>query len=158
MRRRQFFKPLPPSLTGSVPPSRGPAPAESDLFVYGTLRKGQKNPFAARLAGQGRWISEGTLQGRLYELGGYPGVVDSADPQDRVLGDVFRIPAFGNLLRWLDAYEGCSPRHPRPHEYRRQRVPVTLSDGTVRHCWCYLYNGATEGLKPILSGDYLSGR
>jgi gamma-glutamylcyclotransferase (GGCT)/AIG2-like uncharacterized protein YtfP len=76
------------------------------LFVYGTLRRGaQPNGHAALLHGAARFVGRGRVRGRLYRVSWYPGLVDSDDGHDTVVGDVFALPAGESLLAALDAYE-----------------------------------------------------
>ena len=86
------------------------------LFVYGTLKRGCSNH--RHLAGQKFVGLARTLPGfRLYDLGGYPGIV--AQPEDRsgVVGEVWSIE--DESLRQLDEFEGV-------HEglYRREPIPL----------------------------------
>ncbi|TAM82641.1 MAG: gamma-glutamylcyclotransferase [Acidobacteria bacterium] len=53
------------------------------LFVYGTLRKGNQ-AHELPLGQYPRFIENGHVQGRLYNLGGYPGAIWSARPGNRV--------------------------------------------------------------------------
>ena len=45
------------------------------LFVYGTLRRGGGAPLSKLLGQQADLVGLGTFQGKLYDLGYYPGVV-----------------------------------------------------------------------------------
>ena len=133
------------------------------LFVYGTLRQGSGHPLARLLATHARYVGRARFAGRLFELGSYPAVVP-APGGGEVVGELYRLIAPEMLLSLLDRYEGCNEGHnegpgsvPDPRaEYRRERRPVRLDDGTARDAWIYLYNRPTEGLRPIPHGDYLS--
>jgi gamma-glutamylaminecyclotransferase len=86
------------------------------LFVYGTLKRGCSNH--RYLADQKFVALARTIPGyRLYDLGGYPGIV--SDPEDRygVVGEVWSVDAQG--LERLDRFEGV-------HEglYRREPLPL----------------------------------
>ena len=50
---------------------------QAHLFVYGTLRRGFRHLMADLLAEQAEFVGEGVFQGRLYDLGSYPGVTAS---------------------------------------------------------------------------------
>lgn len=86
------------------------------LFVYGTLKRGCCNH--RYLAGQTYLGPARTLPGfRLYDLGGYPGIVARSDDRDGVKGEVWEVDAAA--LRELDRFEGV-------HEglYRREPLPL----------------------------------
>ena len=109
------------------------------LFVYGTLRRRAGHPMHRLLRHHARYLGEGQVQGRLHDLGGYPGLV--LDPRaPAVEGEIYAIANPRPLFRQLDDYEGCSPRHRRPHEYRRILAPVEGPDGTPLQAWLYEYD------------------
>jgi len=116
------------------------------VFVYGSLRRG--GAAHGRLRGA-ELIAPARYQGRLYDLGEYPGAVPSADAGDAVHGELYRLPAVGAeaLLARLDRYEGP--------EYRRERARVGLeARGEARECWIYLYRGDLDGRRRVASGDW----
>ena len=125
------------------------------LFVYGTLRKGAGHPMHRILSAGAEAAGAATFQGRLFELGRYPGVVRDPAGQWRVAGETYRMNRPESLLSALDEYEGCSPHHPQPHEYRRSVQPIHWVNGEQGEAWIYLYNAPTNGARQIESGDYL---
>ena len=125
------------------------------IFVYGTLRRGGAAAPRRLLERHGRYLAEGALAGRLYEVRGYPGLILSNLPGDRVHGELYRITRAAPLLRLLDEYEGCSPSHPRPHEYVRRKCPVLTAEGAAVPAWVYVYNRSVRALRRITCGDYL---
>ncbi len=122
------------------------------LFVYGTLMQGITSPIANRFHRQSRFLGEGRLPGRLFDLGSYPGAAYEPDSPKRVFGHVFQLLQPTQTLAWLDAYEGLS--NPAC-EYLRREVPVHTTEG-VLHCQAYLLRIPLEGLREIPSGDYRS--
>ena len=62
----------------------------------------------ARLGREARLIGEASIEGRLYSLGRYPGLVEAADRESRVHGEVFALNSPAASLAWLDAYERIS--------------------------------------------------
>jgi gamma-glutamylcyclotransferase (GGCT)/AIG2-like uncharacterized protein YtfP len=100
-------------------------------------------------------MGAGTVPGRLYDLGAYPGMVDAADEGERVRGEVYELDEPEATLTALDRYEGCGPEDPRPWLYERQLAAVTLDGGGRLSAWVYLYRGPLTGARHILSGDYL---
>ncbi|MEQ8936498.1 MAG: gamma-glutamylcyclotransferase family protein [Amphiplicatus sp.] len=125
------------------------------LFVYGTLRAAREDPLAQRLRNEASLLGTGAMQGRLYRIDWYPGAVDSLTETDFVYGDLYRLSEAAQLLKELDAYEGCGEDDPHPHEYRRERRAVRLG---AEHfdAWVYLYNWSLEGKALIPGGDFLA--
>jgi gamma-glutamylcyclotransferase (GGCT)/AIG2-like uncharacterized protein YtfP len=126
------------------------------LFVYGTLRANADTEEARFLASHAQSVSGGRVQGRLYRIAHYPGMVLSAEADDWVLGEVFEVLA-PEIFVELDKYEGCGPDDPQPHEYRRGPVPVWLDGDTCIEAFTYLYEWSVEGCARIWSGDFLKG-
>ncbi|MCC5942161.1 MAG: gamma-glutamylcyclotransferase [Balneolaceae bacterium] len=131
---------------------------DSFLFVYGTLRSGspKKSPVKNVLHLYAEWWSRAVMQGKLYEIDWYPGVVQSDNPDDIVVGEIFRIVDETTLLARLDEYEGCSEDFPKPHEYQRKKISVQTEDGENVMAWVYLYNWEVYEESRIESGDYLN--
>lgn len=125
------------------------------LFVYGTLRRGTQ--IGRKLLPQHltEFVGNGLYQGKLFELGGYPGAVPSDAPDDRIRGEVYLLHEPQAILKRLDEYEGCSPQQPEPHEYKRVKAEILLKDGGSVSAWVYLFNRPTAKYKRIVSGDYI---
>lgn len=104
------------------------------------------------------FIAKATMRGRLYQLAGYPGAVDSTDCADQVIGDLYRIRRAKALFAILDDYEQCSAKFAKPHEYRRLLRQVNLADGRQFQAWVYLYNRDVRYLTQIVSGDFFRAR
>ncbi len=121
------------------------------LFVYGTLRAGSGHPMARRLRARARLVGEGSVPGRLYDLGWYPAGMFDANEKRRIRGDVFALPPGGRLLAEMDAYEGGDP------EYVRVPLDVTLDDGRTLAAWTYVVNKAPNA-RLIQSGDFIAHR
>lgn len=97
------------------------------LFVYGTLRRDPAHDMFHLLARAARFLGEAQVQGRLYDLGAYPGMTLTND--DRyVKGELYEIhpERWQETIRQLDEYEGCSEADPPPHEYRRESINARL--------------------------------
>lgn len=129
----------------------------SHLFVYGTLRRASGHPMHRVLAEAADFVGEATAAGRMYWADGYPCVVPSESPADRVRGEVYRLADPEPTFAALDAYEQCDRSCPEQGLFRRRRVEVTVDDGRRLDAWIYLYNRSTEGLPRIASGDFLTG-
>src|SRR5688572_4655538 len=99
------------------------------LFVYGTLMSQVRHPMGARLRREARILGEATIEGRLYSLGRYPGLVEAADGHYAVHGEVYALNTPATSLRWLDVYEGIVPGKPDLSPYARVERPVRLASG-----------------------------
>ena len=130
------------------------------LFVYGTLRRDPANEMFHLLARNAAFVSEGSVQGRLFDLGEYPGLVPSDDPKESVSGEVYEIQPLRlkETLVILDDYEGCGASDPEPHEYRREKISVRLPGGKSIAAWAFVLSRTTRGLKKIPSGDFIQWR
>ena len=128
----------------------------ANLFVYGTLMSSADGdlgaPQRARLARESRLLGPAELQGRLYDLGRYPGAVESADATSVVHGEAVTLLDPAATWRWLDDYEGIAPGDPDP-EYARRLCPVRLSDSAAT-AWVYLYRWPTHRGRLIASGRW----
>lgn len=123
------------------------------IFVYGTLRPGESNALSdpKRFPGMATHLGETRINGRLYDLGWYPGVKipdevqgdDFRETEDTVTGNVFKIDVLC-LPNMLDSYEGY------PHLY--DRTEVFTEHGHV--AWVYTYNGDVGENSRILLGDW----
>lgn len=122
------------------------------LFVYGTLRRRAGHPMGVLLR-DAQFVGEGTVPGRLYDLGPYPGMLPGSQPRDRVRGEVYRLQSPKLRLGQLDHYEGCGGA--AGDEYRRRRMTVRMDDGATVSAWLYVYNGAVRAGQRIAGGDYL---
>jgi gamma-glutamylcyclotransferase (GGCT)/AIG2-like uncharacterized protein YtfP len=130
--------------------------SEEFLFVYGTLRSDIVNNRVDLLGRSAHFIAKGSIQGRLYEIEGYPGAILSTRPLDRVYGELYALSDASRVLGDLDAYEECVPEFPVPHEYRREQCCVSLladNDKAVQ-AWVFLYNHSVIKREVIASGDY----
>jgi gamma-glutamylcyclotransferase (GGCT)/AIG2-like uncharacterized protein YtfP len=123
------------------------------LFVYGSLRRAA-SPMHDMLAQSCHYVGEGLLQGRLYEVNWYPGAVESAYSEDKVVGEVYQIVDSGILVR-LDEYEACSDNFSQPHEYIRKRCWIQRPNSQAIKAWVYVFNHSLDGCRRIFSGDYL---
>jgi gamma-glutamylcyclotransferase (GGCT)/AIG2-like uncharacterized protein YtfP len=73
------------------------------LFVYGTLRKGCNSHYLLK----NPELIDHDLQiagFKMFNLGSYPVLVETGKPEDRVIGELYRLEE--NLLTAIDNYEG----------------------------------------------------
>ncbi|QOY89476.1 gamma-glutamylcyclotransferase family protein [Paludibaculum fermentans] len=117
------------------------------LFVYGTLMSGVDNQWSLRLWRACGQPSEAKVPGRLYTLGGYPGMKDPLDGEAAwVHGQLAQLPDSPALLADLDAYEG--------DEFVRLRRTATLRDGRIVPVQVYMYQPEVDENQRIWSGRF----
>jgi gamma-glutamylcyclotransferase (GGCT)/AIG2-like uncharacterized protein YtfP len=126
------------------------------LFVYGTLRKGGGADLS-RLC-SATCVGAGRGQGLLFMLDRYPGMVESSNQSDFVIGETYRLNEPAHAWPILDRYEGCGETDPHPHEYQRKITTITMDDGATLRACAYFYCLSVTGRTRILSGDYLQRR
>jgi gamma-glutamylcyclotransferase (GGCT)/AIG2-like uncharacterized protein YtfP len=98
---------------------------------------------------QAVFIGNGIFQGKLFDLGGYPGAVASKRAGDIVRGELYELRG-ERLLSRLDAYEGKL--------FSRVVGRSVLSGGKKIQAWIYLYVGSTRGRRRIASGEHVASR
>lgn len=110
------------------------------IFVYGTLKRGGSNHHY--LAGQ-KFLGEArTVPGfRLYDLGGYPGMIRHADDREGVSGEVWSVDA--DALTYVDGLEGLAEGL-----YRREPVSL-LPPFADRVIETYLYAQSVMGRREV---------
>jgi len=124
------------------------------LFVYGTLIRASRHPFARRLAMESRFLGRATVGGQLYSLGRYPGLVEDPSRDALVHGEAVQLKSARSFL-WLDDYEGCGANWPEPHEYERKVLDVRLQDGAELSCWTYIFKGKITPFRRINGGRFM---
>jgi gamma-glutamylcyclotransferase (GGCT)/AIG2-like uncharacterized protein YtfP len=122
------------------------------IFVYGSLMSNSGYPMGERLAREAERLGEATIQGRLYAISWYPGVVESETAGEQAHGEVYRLNDAAAALAWLDEYEGSAPAG--PNEYERVERPVKLTDGRTILAWVYLYRASVAKAARIDSGRW----
>ncbi|MGE3301493.1 MAG: gamma-glutamylcyclotransferase [Hyphomonadaceae bacterium] len=128
------------------------------LFVYGSLRPGAPpHPLAERFWAEAAHLGRARTVGALHwitdsEGAAYPGLVESGDAADIVIGDLFRLPEAPALLALLDAYEDEGV------DYLRRTAAVTLEDGRTLMAWVYVRHAAAKRGARIAGGDFLKAQ
>lgn len=126
------------------------------VFVYGTLMRGFDHPMSKLLSNGADFLGEASCRGRLYRVAHYPGLLHSDDPGDVVFGELFRLRQPDELMAALDDYESVGPGYNPPTLYLRERIAVTLADGSTSEAWTYIYNRPVIETKRITSGRFLA--
>ena len=124
------------------------------LFVYGTLRKDYDLKLKNRVREDLQYVGQGKVGASMYDIGRYPGAVQSA-AGDEVVGDVFLVTAPERVLGILDKYEGIHTDG-RPSEFVRKRNRVKLRSGKLVNAWVYWYNFDPSKKVRIKQKDYLN--
>jgi gamma-glutamylcyclotransferase (GGCT)/AIG2-like uncharacterized protein YtfP len=123
---------------------------EAHIFVYGTLRRQMSHPLSHLLVRHGVFVGTGIFQGKLYDLGRYPGAVPSKTKTDLITGEVYCLQQPDKVLELLDEYEG--PR------FKRSQVTIFYGEDRPISAWIYLYARSVAGRRIISSGDYVQYR
>lgn len=122
-----------------------PAPL---LATYGTLMRSFGGCERLGIADRVSFVAACRFEGRLYDLGRFPGAV----PGDGIVhGELFRLhdPAVWSVL---DRYEGYdADRETESLFVRRQTDLLAPSNQTA---WVYWYNGDPTGHPRVPSGDW----
>jgi gamma-glutamylcyclotransferase (GGCT)/AIG2-like uncharacterized protein YtfP len=129
------------------------------LFVYGTLMSEAAGTLGRaerdRLARESRKLGPAAVAGaRLYDLGRYPGLVETGDPDDIVHGEVIELIDPRLTFPWLDAYEGIVPGDHDQSEYARLERPIRLANGETLRAAVYVFRRDAARFAPIPGGRW----
>lgn len=125
------------------------------LFAYGTLQPGLAPEQVADVVRDLVIVGNGSVPGKLYDLGSFPGAVLESSSSRRISGTVYRLPAGAGILHRLDEYEEYDPESPNASQFIRRLFPVQLTDGLILECWVYEYNGSRDHAPIVESGAYI---
>lgn len=134
----------------------GDAAVKGYLFVYGTLLSALQHPMGKRLQSSAHLLGVGSVRGKLYDLGRYPGLIVSGDETSQVYGEVYEFCENSSLLRELDAYEGYYSANSPKNLYDRCKVAANLNSDNAINVWTYIYLGQVIGNGYIAHGNYLA--
>ena len=130
----------------------------TQLFVYGSLRKGFESPAYNYLSDYFDFVAHARVKGLLYDLGAYPAAVPD-DGSRYIVGELYAIrhqDELGWALAQLDDYEGINPGEGEESLYRRALVTVECTDtGEQKEAWIYWYARPIVHAPIIESGDVL---
>jgi gamma-glutamylcyclotransferase (GGCT)/AIG2-like uncharacterized protein YtfP len=130
------------------------------LFVYGTLMQAANGGRLGRaqrdrLQREATFVGAASIRGLLYDLGDYPGLCLTDDPDSIVHGEVVRLADPDHSFRWLDPYENIvAGEHPH-NEYARIVAKARLEDQTELQVWVYVYNRDVGQRQPVPGGRWL---
>jgi len=121
------------------------------VFVYGTLRWGQGN-WKWALKDKAKFLGFAHTKGKMYHLGGFPGVRLSDDPEDLVWGEVYEVD--DATLKTLDRLEGVDHGF-----YNRVETVVTYRNEHAgerpEKVYIYEYGNQPNEHNRILTGDWV---
>jgi gamma-glutamylcyclotransferase (GGCT)/AIG2-like uncharacterized protein YtfP len=126
------------------------------LFVYGSLRSGFRNPIYHYLTQYFHLQDEALVRGRFYDSGTYP-VALPTEEDHFIIGELYEVNSaeeFSWAIEQLDDYEGINVETGEEPMYRRDLTEV-FRHGVSTQAWIYWYNQSVEGMPAIETGDVL---
>lgn len=127
------------------------------LFVYGSLRSGFRNPAYSYLTQYFHLVGEAIVRGKFYDNGSYPVAVPEAEEDHFINGELYIInnpEEFSWAIEQLDDYEGLNVLPGETALYRRETTE-TFIDGKPSLAWIYWYNQPVDNFEQIPTGDIL---
>ena len=133
------------------------------ILVYGTLSLDSKKYKELGMHEHCEFIADSTVDGLLYDLGDYPGLVLKEDLDEESRSDavavpvqIFRVIKGENsqkplqILTTISEYEEHNAQKPETSEYRCTTLSVPLGNGDCRvDAWVYLYQHEAKGKTAI---------
>ena len=128
----------------------------NQLFVYGSLRSGFRNPAYQYLTKYFHLLGEAVVKGKLYDMGEFPAALKTRE--DRFIsGELYELnntAEFSWAMGQLDDYEGLNVEPGETPMYIRETVEVYL-DGNPSTAWIYWFSGDITGRPESASGDVM---
>ncbi|HEV8413982.1 MAG TPA: gamma-glutamylcyclotransferase family protein [Bryobacteraceae bacterium] len=115
------------------------------LFVYGTLKSSFQNRYARQLQREARLLGRAHMPGRLYRIRWYPGMRPSRNPDELVIGELYKLRQASKTLKALDEYE---------EHYRRELHRATLDTGEALQAWVYMYRQPRPEHCRVVPGEW----
>jgi gamma-glutamylcyclotransferase (GGCT)/AIG2-like uncharacterized protein YtfP len=101
------------------------------------------------------FVARGTIQGKLYDLGDFPGVLETDGGQaGRVAGELYQLSDPELALKTLDQYEEFFRLDHDSSLFVRKVALVNLENRGSKDAWVYFYNQKVDERALIPSGDY----
>ncbi len=120
------------------------------IAFYGSLMTSFGAQKDLGVEGDFEFVGVCRMSGRLFDLGEYPGVIESERPEDTVIGELYRIKV-PRGIKVLDEYEGIERETPETSPFVRRVVrlvePATES-------WMYFYQWPVTAEQQVASGDW----
>jgi gamma-glutamylcyclotransferase (GGCT)/AIG2-like uncharacterized protein YtfP len=124
------------------------------LFVYGSLRSGFKNTAYEYITQYFTYAGEALVKGQFYDAGTHP-VAIATEKEDMIVGELYSLnnaEDFSWAFEQLDDYECVHVEAGETPLYKRALVQVFQEDKII-DAWVYWFNGSTDGLTKIETGD-----
>ena len=131
-------------------------PGVYQLFVYGSLRSGFRNPMYEYISRFFQFVGEAKVKGKLFDMGSYSAGISTKD-DSFIIGELYRANEeneFSWAIGQLDDYEGIAVEPGEIKLYRREITEVYINN-QVTFAWIYWYNGDVSGKPLIASGDLI---
>ena len=128
----------------------------NQLFVYGSLRSGFRNPTYQYLTRYFHLAGDAVVKGKLYDMGDYPAAI-ACDEEKFISGELYIInnpTEFSWAIAQLDDYEGLNVEVGESPLYKREAVKAYIK-GQGSDAWIYWFNGDIIGRPEIISGDLM---
>ncbi len=128
-----------------------------NLFVYGSLRSGFRNPAYAYLTQYFQFVSEAVVRGQLFDNGEYPVAVPTQEDHF-ITGELYQLKDhtdFDWAIKQLDDYEGIDVEEGEQADYVRS-ITEAYVGGQPHTSWIYWYNMPVSHMEPIETGDLLA--
>ena len=112
------------------------------VFVYGTLLEGECREQSMKEISVS--VEKTKIHGKMYDIGSFPAILNGSQ---KIVGELHRIKD-SQSLNTLDRIEGFFGFDDSSLYHRK----IIFIDGQA--CWTYFWNGSTENLSEIKSGDW----
>ncbi len=126
------------------------------LFVYGSLRSGFRNPMYKYLTQYFHLLGEAVVKGHFYDNGNNP-VAIPGNEDHFITGELYVVnnpEEFNWAMEQLDDYEGINVETGETPMYKRELVEV-FQQGQSSMAWVYWYNQPVDHMTKIETGDVL---
>ena len=127
-----------------------------DIFVYGSLRSGFRNPAYEYLTRYFKYCGEAQVKGKFFDSGSHPVALPSNEDHF-ILGELYSMQnaeEFSWAFEQLDDYEGLNVEAGEIPLYKRSLVEV-FQNGKTTTAWIYWYNRSVEDMAEIETGDVM---
>ncbi len=131
-------------------------PNSNKLFVYGSLRKGFKNPAYDYLTSYFTFSAMGKTKGEFFEKNNTPVAVPTVN-DNYIVGEIYtlnHVEEFSWAFEQLDDYEGLNVLPGEEPLYVRSLVEVICNNEKIL-AWAYWYNKSIDGFTKINNNDLL---
>jgi gamma-glutamylcyclotransferase (GGCT)/AIG2-like uncharacterized protein YtfP len=101
-----------------------------------------------------KFVGNGFIFGRLYDIGEYPGAVLDDSHRSKIFGKIFELGADASLLERLDRYEGFDRERATTSLFVRKQTIISRPNQPPLTGWVYEYNRNVDSAPMIKAGRY----